>query len=189
MTITKRLRFEILRRDGHRCRYCGAAPDDVCLTIDHVLPRSLGGDDTPSNLVTSCADCNAGKASSHPESGYVAEVSREALGRLAREMFAEHEFNIIAETVVAPLAHEFGGDRLLCRLIDDRLRVAVERAYEVFVSAVLDGEHPNEHALVLGQDECAVQMRPALEAVAAARRRLAREGDSQSWQPDPCGVW
>ncbi|MEJ7724319.1 MAG: hypothetical protein WKF64_08445 [Ilumatobacteraceae bacterium] len=35
--ISRRLRFEILRRDGHTCRYCGARAPDVPLTVDHVI--------------------------------------------------------------------------------------------------------------------------------------------------------
>ena len=44
----------VLRRDAHRCAYCGAA----AATIDHVLPRSRGGKDTWENLVACCLRCN-----------------------------------------------------------------------------------------------------------------------------------
>ena len=59
-----RLRFSILARDGFRCRYCGrsAQEDAVRLEVDHIVPRSQGGDDSPSNLITSCQECNYGKA-------------------------------------------------------------------------------------------------------------------------------
>lgn len=59
MALTKRTRFEILRRDNHTCRYCGASAPDATLTVDHVTPVALGGTDDPSNLVTACRDCNA----------------------------------------------------------------------------------------------------------------------------------
>lgn len=59
--LSRKLRFEILRRDGHRCRYCGATKDEVRLEVDHIHPRSRGGDDDPDNLVTACFDCNRGK--------------------------------------------------------------------------------------------------------------------------------
>jgi 5-methylcytosine-specific restriction endonuclease McrA len=61
--ISKRLRYEILRRDGHHCRYCGLGSDEVTITVDHVIPTALGGTDDPSNLVAACRDCNSGKAS------------------------------------------------------------------------------------------------------------------------------
>ena len=55
-------RFEIFKRDGFRCLYCGGTPVQVLLRVDHVIPVAKGGTDDPSNLVTSCFDCNAGKA-------------------------------------------------------------------------------------------------------------------------------
>lgn len=59
---SKRLRFEILKRDGHRCRYCGATAYERRLHVDHVIPESKGGTDDPANLVTACSDCNGGKS-------------------------------------------------------------------------------------------------------------------------------
>jgi 5-methylcytosine-specific restriction endonuclease McrA len=58
-------RKNIIRRDGHRCQYCGASSGN--LTIDHVLPRSLGGEDTWENLVTACVSCNNRKDNQSPE--------------------------------------------------------------------------------------------------------------------------
>lgn len=63
MAVSKRLRFEVLRRDGYRCRYCGAGADRVELEVDHVTPVSLGGADVMENLVTACEPCNSGKSS------------------------------------------------------------------------------------------------------------------------------
>jgi len=57
----KRLRFEIFKRDGFRCVYCGATPVDSPLHIDHVTPLAAGGTDDPDNLATACQNCNAGK--------------------------------------------------------------------------------------------------------------------------------
>ncbi|WNM74331.1 HNH endonuclease [Gordonia phage Thimann] len=79
MAVSKRLRYEILRRDNHTCRYCGATAPDVPLTVDHVVPVALGGADDPSNLVTACRDCNAGKTSSSPDAPVVADVAADAL--------------------------------------------------------------------------------------------------------------
>lgn len=77
--VTKRLRYEVLTRDDHTCRYCGGRAPDVELTIDHVVPRALGGRNVPGNLVTACRDCNAGKSSTNPGSERVAEVADDAL--------------------------------------------------------------------------------------------------------------
>lgn len=79
MALSKRLRFEILRRDNHLCRYCGATAPDVKLTVDHVIPTALGGSDDPSNLVTACADCNSGKTSSSPDATHVTDVAEDAV--------------------------------------------------------------------------------------------------------------
>lgn len=85
MAVSKRLRFEILRRDNHACRYCGRCAPDVPLTVDHVIPEALGGSDDPSNLVTACKDCNAGKSSMPVDSPLVDDVSADAV-RWARAM-------------------------------------------------------------------------------------------------------
>lgn len=82
MAVTKRLRFEILRRDDHTCQYCGAKAPDVKLTVDHVVPTALGGDDKPTNLLAACADCNGGKTSIAPDSPLVQSVAGEAAAYL-----------------------------------------------------------------------------------------------------------
>lgn len=81
MAITKRVRFEVLRRDGFQCQYCGLRAPETAegLTIDHVIPVALGGPDDPSNLVTACRDCNAGKTSIQPDSPLVAAVASRSL--------------------------------------------------------------------------------------------------------------
>lgn len=85
MAISKRLRFEILRRDNHACRYCGRSAPEVKLNVDHVVPAALGGSDEPSNLVASCADCNGGKSSMTPDAGTVEDVASDAM-RWARAL-------------------------------------------------------------------------------------------------------
>lgn len=79
MAVTKRLRYEVLRRDSHACRYCGATAPDVKLTVDHVTPVALGGTDEPTNLVAACAGCNLGKSSTSPDEPLVADVEEKAM--------------------------------------------------------------------------------------------------------------
>lgn len=57
-------RKNILRRDGHRCQYCSVSQN---LTVDHVIPRSKGGEDTWENLVAACVKCNNKKGDRSPE--------------------------------------------------------------------------------------------------------------------------
>ena len=85
MAVSKRLRYEVLRRDNHTCRYCGASAPDVKLTVDHVTPVALGGSDDPTNLVTACAACNSGKTSSSPDAPLVEDVANDAI-RWSRAM-------------------------------------------------------------------------------------------------------
>lgn len=79
MAISKRLRFEILRRDNHTCRYCGRKAPDTELRVDHVIPVALGGTDNPDNLVTSCEPCNTGKSSVPADAPLVDQVRDDAL--------------------------------------------------------------------------------------------------------------
>lgn len=79
MAVSKRTRYEVLKRDNHSCRYCGGSAPDVKLTVDHVVPVALGGTDNPDNLVAACADCNAGKSSTSPTDEAVADVAQDAL--------------------------------------------------------------------------------------------------------------
>jgi 5-methylcytosine-specific restriction endonuclease McrA len=59
-------RRNLMLRDGSRCQYCGAQPGARELDIDHVLPRSRGGEDSWSNLVTACLACNRRKGHRSP---------------------------------------------------------------------------------------------------------------------------
>jgi 5-methylcytosine-specific restriction endonuclease McrA len=58
-------RREVFVRDGYACQYCGKRTRN--LTLDHVLPRSMGGRDTWDNLVSACAQCNHRKGNRTPE--------------------------------------------------------------------------------------------------------------------------
>lgn len=57
-------RNRIYKRDGYECVYCGSHRN---LTLDHVIPKSRGGKNDWTNLVTSCFKCNLKKADKTPE--------------------------------------------------------------------------------------------------------------------------
>jgi hypothetical protein len=59
--ISKKLRFEVFKRDSFRCQYCGKSAPEVVLEIDHVTPVANGGKSDILNLISSCKPCNAGK--------------------------------------------------------------------------------------------------------------------------------
>ena len=60
--FSKKTRFEVFKRDRFVCQYCGAHPPDSILEIDHIIPVCDGGGSDVENLVTSCFNCNRGKA-------------------------------------------------------------------------------------------------------------------------------
>ncbi len=57
-------RKAVLARDGWRCQYCGS--ERPGLTVDHVVPRSRGGESVWENIVASCAACNRRKGNRMP---------------------------------------------------------------------------------------------------------------------------
>lgn len=61
IAISKKVRFEVFKRDGFKCQYCGRSAPDVILHVDHINPVSNGGNNDIMNLVTSCSECNLGK--------------------------------------------------------------------------------------------------------------------------------
>jgi 5-methylcytosine-specific restriction endonuclease McrA len=59
-------RLRIYMRDKFRCQYCGGKKKAGELTLDHILPRSRGGDNSPVNVVTACVACNNRKGDRTP---------------------------------------------------------------------------------------------------------------------------
>jgi 5-methylcytosine-specific restriction endonuclease McrA len=60
-------RRTIMARDHYTCQYCGTQPGKAYLTVDHVLPRSRGGDTVWENVVTACGTCNRHKGNRTPQ--------------------------------------------------------------------------------------------------------------------------
>ncbi len=73
----KLTRREVFRRDNYTCQYCGRRVND--LTIDHVIPRHMGGKHVWTNVVTACAQCN------HRKGGRTVEEARMRLLHPAKE--------------------------------------------------------------------------------------------------------
>lgn len=61
-SVSTRTRFEIFKRDGFRCAYCGCTPIDGVLHVDHIKPVADGGGHEDENLITACDKCNMGKS-------------------------------------------------------------------------------------------------------------------------------
>lgn len=60
--LSKKVRFEVFKRDSFTCQYCGKSAPGVILEVDHIKPVSKEGDNEITNLITACRDCNAGKS-------------------------------------------------------------------------------------------------------------------------------
>ena len=60
-------RMRIYMRDKFRCQYCGDKKAANEPTLDHILPRSRGGDNSPLNIVTACVMCNNRKGNRLPD--------------------------------------------------------------------------------------------------------------------------
>lgn len=116
MSLGKKLRFEVFKRDSFKCQYCGRSAPDVILHVDHILPVSEGGEDDLINLVTSCRDCNLGKSNRKLSDDAVIQQQRQQLEELQErreqlEMMMEWQRGLIdleAQAVeeLADLWHE-----------------------------------------------------------------------------------
>jgi 5-methylcytosine-specific restriction endonuclease McrA len=75
-----KMRFEVFRKDGFRCVYCGRSPkEDAILQVEHIHPKSKGGDNDIKNYTTSCEECNVGKGDAlltEHEIEYVQKLAR-----------------------------------------------------------------------------------------------------------------
>jgi 5-methylcytosine-specific restriction endonuclease McrA len=61
--ISSRLRAQVVRRAGNRCEYCGLsqAGQEAVFHIDHVVPKSAGGQTVIDNLALACVSCSLRK--------------------------------------------------------------------------------------------------------------------------------
>lgn len=60
-SLSKKVRFEVFKRDKFICQYCGRHSPNIILELDHIEPVSKGGTNDILNLITSCKECNRGK--------------------------------------------------------------------------------------------------------------------------------
>lgn len=60
-SLSQKTRFEVFKRDGFCCIYCGSHPPSAILHIDHIIAVVNGGTNDLDNLVTACQRCNQGK--------------------------------------------------------------------------------------------------------------------------------
>ena len=71
-------RRNVLARDGHVCQYCGDRFSTHQLSVDHVVPRSRGGQTTWENVVCACLACNIRKGGRTPKEAKMLLIQRPA---------------------------------------------------------------------------------------------------------------
>lgn len=129
--LSKRVRFEVFKRDGFRCSYCGRHPPDVLLECDHIVPVVEGGEDDEDNLTTACFDCNRGKA------GIPLTVVPQSLPEKAAEV-AEREDQLAGyRTVMDARAERIKQDAFdvaaILLFVKDGERFSVDRSWLVSI--------------------------------------------------------
>lgn len=84
--MNKIRRMELFKRQNKRCYYCGKPTRFKQWTVDHVIPKMLGGQNNISNLVGSCKLCNTMKGGKTPDLFYalVHQVFDNHVDRLLR---------------------------------------------------------------------------------------------------------
>jgi 5-methylcytosine-specific restriction enzyme A len=60
--IPPEVRQYVFQRDKYQCQSCGRTSVESNLTIDHIIPLALGGQNDISNLHTLCLTCNQKKS-------------------------------------------------------------------------------------------------------------------------------
>jgi 5-methylcytosine-specific restriction endonuclease McrA len=69
-------RRNIFARDKNRCQYCGYKKPTNELSLDHVIPKSIGGKSTWTNIVCACTECNAKKGGRTPQEASMALITK-----------------------------------------------------------------------------------------------------------------
>lgn len=80
--LSKKIRFEVFKRDSFKCQYCGKGAPDVVLHVDHIKPVAEGGTNDMTNLITACFDCNMGKKHRLLDDNTVLEKQKQQLEEL-----------------------------------------------------------------------------------------------------------
>ena len=72
----KLTRRNIYARDRNKCQYCGKRYRTSELSLDHIIPRSMGGRTTWENLVCACTDCNVRKGGRTPQEAHMKLITK-----------------------------------------------------------------------------------------------------------------
>jgi hypothetical protein len=89
--ISKKLRFEIFKRDNFTCQYCSSKPPKAPLEVDHIIPVKSGGTNDVENLITACFDCNRGKGARELLMMPLSTIEKADRMKIAQEQFNQYK--------------------------------------------------------------------------------------------------
>lgn len=159
-------RFEVFKRDGFACQYCGQKPPAVVLHVDHILAVSRGGTNEINNLLTACQTCNQGKAARS------LEVMPGSLSDRAAEMKEKREQLRAYERMLKQ-------ERRRVDLSVEKVRIAFSAGHlgEVNISA------PSRQSV-----ERFLQKLPESEVIEAAHKAVSKGRPAQDTFKYFCGI-
>lgn len=164
--ISKATRFEVFKRDKFTCQYCGESAPDVILHVDHIDPKSKGGSNNITNLITACASCNLGKSDKKLSDESAVKKSKAQLDALQER---RNQIEMMAEW-----------QRQLAKANDDMVN-AVCQIWESYTNGVTINE---QGRITIRKIIRRFGFLPAMEAAQiSAERYLAFNGDGRVSMP------
>ena len=107
-------RLAIYTRDGFACCYCGSSVEEgVKLTLDHIIPHSLGGGNEVSNLITCCHKCNSSRGN-RPVADFVRVTAAYVNHGIQPEQILAHIQDCVARPIDTKTAKELIARRGSC---------------------------------------------------------------------------
>jgi len=173
-TITKKLRFEVFKRDAFTCQYCGLKAPDVLLHVDHINPVSLSGTNDLLNLITACIDCNSGKSNRRLSDNTILDKQREQLAQLQERkeqiemMFAwQKGLSAIKDDVTTQLA-EHWSDLVTGFSLNENGRKGLKKLEKRFsIEEIMESMRIAADTYIIFQDG-----KPTAESVEAAWKKV-----------------
>lgn len=186
--ISKRVRFEVFKRDSFKCQYCGKFAPEAVLHVDHISPVSKGGTADILNLITSCADCNSGKSDIPLSDNSAIQKQRVQLEELNErreqlEMLLEWREGLqdITDQAVTAIAEAWEGAAVGFHLNERGLQGARRYLAQHGLNAILDAiEVAKNNYIKLDNEGKATQ-----ESVEIGWRKVGgilRMGDQPEWK-------
>jgi hypothetical protein len=154
--ISKTVRFEVFKRDGFTCVYCGKKPPEVMLVIDHIVPVIAGGDNEMPNLVAACQGCNAGKSDkpvgaiiARPDTAMITLELEQEVQELLRFREVKEQHAELMESITYHLLEVWDAwamqswsphEKRLARMVEKYGPFQVEEAVKALAGKVIDGK-------------------------------------------------